>query len=161
MLYHFLFDPLIFLIWGRTVRLRWMTEKWLYTVLSPFRWQLIQPKRKNTMVYKYCLLCFGLAHLVCGLAKSDVFKVEDVPVKLKSQCILVPPADRRWGAFSYWHVLKCQKSEGVHTDLQKHHRAVHRYFINTYVAVELSSRFQVQFLKCYLTTKQRDWEEMV
>lgn len=101
--------PSFFLMWGRTVRLRWMTEEWLYTVLSPFGWQLIQQKWKNTEVYKCCLLCFGLAHLVWGLAKRDVFKVEDVAVKHKSRHILVPPVDRRWGAFSYWLVLKCQK----------------------------------------------------
>lgn len=91
---------------------------------------------------------------------SNVIKAEDVPVKHKLLCILLPLAERRKRAFSYQNVPKCQRSDSVSADVQKHHTAGHRYFINTWKRL-LGSWFQVQFLKCYLITKGRDGEGTV
>lgn len=72
MLYHFYLILLFFLTWRRMARLRWTMEKWLFNVLSPSGWQLIQQKKKRkkertprfmSTVYLY----FGLAHPVRGL----------------------------------------------------------------------------------------------
>lgn len=58
---------------------------------------------------------------------SSVFKAED-----ETRVAVVPPAERRKGAFSNCSALKCQRSDSASVDTQKHHKAGHRYFINTW-----------------------------
>lgn len=119
-------------------------------------------KRKNTEVYEYCLSVFGAWGLLFSRCQCDrmFFKAEDVPVKHKSLCILVPPPAKRrnGGVFHtdmYWNV-RGQTASSV--DAQSRTQIFHKH---VEVAVELGSWFKVQFLKCYLTTKERDGGGMV
>lgn len=169
---------LFFLTRGRMTRLRWAMEKLLFGVLCPSGLQFIQQRKKEKKDKKkknrgqqglWVLFICVLARLI---SPEDFFFV-----KREGEGVIVFECYQSWGRPSEPQVAvhstsSCwEEEEGVFwekcTEMSEVRQCKHRhagiaqtsrtqiFHKHMEVAVELGSWFQVQFLKCYLTTQGR------